>query len=155
MSMSVRIGGEPVRSGPGKASQASFHVAPTPGQRGTEEAGPRTTKPECSAAVSSHPSQDPGVPPPLAGLALAEASASHAVFVGRGGPQSHRGPGKGAIDMSDGSHELLTQQLAGLLGMGSEEEEYVSDVLGSLVEVADNPGDVAEYLSSFGCKGRG
>ncbi|EJK45266.1 hypothetical protein THAOC_36124 [Thalassiosira oceanica] len=53
--------------------------------------------------------------------------------------------------MSDGSHELLTQQLAGLLGMGSEEEEYVSDVLGSLVEVADNPGDVAEYLSSFGC----
>ena len=54
--------------------------------------------------------------------------------------------------MSDGSHELLTQQLAGLLGMGKEEEEYVSDVLGSLVEVADNPGDVAEYLSSFGCE---
>ncbi|EJK57554.1 hypothetical protein THAOC_22389, partial [Thalassiosira oceanica] len=42
-----------------------------------------------------HPSQDPGVPPPLAGLAETEASASHAVFVGRGGPQSHRGPGKG------------------------------------------------------------
>ena len=36
--------------------------------------------------------------------------------------------------------------------MGKEEEEYVSDVLGSLVEVADNPGDVAEYLSSFGCE---
>ena len=29
------------------------------------------------------------------GLSETEASASHAVFVGRGGPQSHRGPGKG------------------------------------------------------------
>jgi len=30
------------------------------------------------------PSQDPGVPSPQAGLALAEARASNAVFVGRG-----------------------------------------------------------------------
>ncbi|EJK68896.1 hypothetical protein THAOC_09886, partial [Thalassiosira oceanica] len=48
-----------------------------------------------SSSLLDHPSQDPGVPPPLAGLALTEARASHAVFVGRGRAPILRDPGKG------------------------------------------------------------
>ncbi|EJK56964.1 hypothetical protein THAOC_23047 [Thalassiosira oceanica] len=44
------------------------------------------------------PFSGPWGPSPAGGFGETEASASHAVFVGRGGPQSHRGPGKGGTD---------------------------------------------------------
>lgn len=44
----------------------------------------------------------------------------------------------------------LQQRLASLLGVDTDDDEnYVSDILESLIAIGDNPDDVADYLSSF------
>jgi len=45
----------------------------------------------------------------------------------------------------------LKHRLANLLGISLDDDhEYLSDILESLLDIGDNPDDVAEYLSSFG-----
>lgn len=54
----------------------------------------------------------------------------------------------------DSSRKSLEQRLAALLSISIDDDrEYVTDVLGSLVEIGDNPDDVEEYLSNFGASG--
>ena len=44
----------------------------------------------------------------------------------------------------------LQLRLANLLGISIDDDEnYVSDILESLIDIGDSPDDVVEYLSSF------
>jgi hypothetical protein len=47
------------------------------------------------------------------------------------------------------SKESLLKRLASILNVGEEDKDYVTDVLDQLIEIGEDVGDVASYLTSF------